>query len=132
MPSAEKEALTIESWAAGIAVATLFFVTGVAVFTSWDRAHNAALEQVVTQTAVGDTHYVPEPAGGSGPLGVKYRGQMLDMVSESKIRDSKLIRVGMDDSGAYALYRPEDEKDLPSGHFYMKVNPNEFIEVKGE
>jgi hypothetical protein len=54
------------------------------------------------------------------------------MVTESKIRDSKLIRVGTDDSGVYTLYRLEDEKQMPKDHLLMKVKPNEFIEVTPE
>ena len=133
MPSADKEALTIEPWAAGIALGTLILVAGVAAFTAWDRFHNAALEEIITPTAVGDTEYVREPAGGAGPIGLKLQGQNLDMLSESKIRDSKLIRIGADDSGVYSLYRSEDEKEGPAkGHFYMKVATNEFIEVTEE
>ena len=133
MPTAEKEALAIEPWMAGIALATLVLVGGVAGFTVWDRAHTAMLEEVVTPTAVGDRHFVQEPTGRLGPIGLKYQGRKLDMLSESKVRDAKLIHVGTDDSGVYSLYRPEDEKEgLPKDRFYMKVKPNEFIEVTGE
>ena len=133
MPAAEKEALILEPWMAGIALATLVMVAGVAAFTAWDRTHTPAMEQVITPTAVGDTHYVQEPASRRGPIGLKYQGQKLDMLSESKIRDAKLIRAGMDDSGVYWLYRPEDEKEgLPKDRFYMKTKPNEYIEVTGE
>jgi hypothetical protein len=133
MPGAEKEALTIEPWAAGIGLATLALVASVALFTAWDRAHTAALEAVITPTAVGDTHYVRGPAGRSGPIGLKYQGRNLDVVLESKVRDSRLIRVGTDDSGVYSLYRPEDEKEaLLKDRFFMKVGPNQFIEVTEE
>jgi hypothetical protein len=76
---------------------------------------------------------VREPPGGKGPIGLKYQGQALDMLSETKFRDSKLLRVGADDSGVYSLYRPEDESaGLAKGHYYMKVKPNEYMEVTGE
>lgn len=133
MPSAEKEIVTVEPWGAGIALATLVLVGCVAVFTAWDRMHNRETETVVTPTAVGDAHYVQEPAGGTGPTGLKYQGENLVMISEGKMRDSKLIRAGTDDSGVYVLYRPEDEKEpLPKGHFYMKAKPNIFIVVSAE
>jgi hypothetical protein len=133
MPSVEKEAQTIEPWAAWIALATLVLVSCVAGFTAWDRAHTAALETVITPTAVGDTHYIEVPNAGSGPIGLKYQGQALDMVAESKIRDSRLVRVGTDDSGAYSLYRLEDEKEgLPKDRFYIKVKTNDFMEVSVE
>ena len=133
MPGAEKEALTIEPWAVGIGLATLAVVGSVAVFTAWDRAQTTALEAVVTPTAVGDPHYVRKPPSGAGPIGLKYQGQKLDMVTEDKIRDSKLIRVGTDDSGVYWLYRPEEENQgLPKDRFLMKVGTNDFIEVTGE
>jgi len=133
MPSVEKEAVTIEPWMAGIALATLALVAGVAVFTAWDRAHTVALEVAITPTAVGDAHYVQEPAGRAGLIGLKYLGRNLDMLSESKVRDAKLLRVGVDDSGVYSLYRPEDDKaGLPKDRFFMKVKPNEFIEVTEE
>ena len=118
---------------AGIALATLGLVASVAIFTAWDRAHTAGLEQVITPTAVGDAHYVKEPSTRLGAIGLTYNGQKLDMVSERKFRDAKLIRVGSDDSGVYSLYRPEDENEgLPKDRFFMKVQPNEFIEVTGE
>jgi len=133
MPSVEKEAVTIEPWMAGIALATLALVAGVAVFTAWDRAHTVALEVAITPTAVGDAHYVQEPAGRAGLIGLKYLGRNLDMLSESKVRDAKLLRAGVDDSGVYSLYRPEDDKaGLPKDRFFMKVKPNEFIEVTEE
>jgi len=133
MPGAEKEAVTFEPWAAGIALATLALVASVAVFTAWDRRQTAALEQVAMPTAVGDAHYVQVPAGRAGPIGLKYQGRKLEMVSEAKFRDAKLIHAATDDSGVYSLYRPEDEKAaLPKDRFYMKVKPNEFMEVMGE
>ena len=132
MPTPEKEALTIEPWQAGIALATLLLVGGVTVFTAWDRMHNAAVEDVITPTAVGDSHYVPEPKGRTGAIGLKYQGQKLDMVSESKIRDARLARVGTDDSGVYSVYRPADDKGLAKDHFFMKAQANEFIEVTEE
>ena len=130
MVSPEKEAATIEPWAARIGVATLVLVAGVAIFTAWDRAHTASVEQVITPTAVGDTHFVPEPAGGSGSIGLKYQGQMLDMVSQTKLQDAKLLRDGTVDSGIYSLYRLESEGE--TGRVFMKVGVNEFIEVKAE
>jgi hypothetical protein len=133
MPAADKEALTIEPWAMRIGLAAVVLVASTALFTAWDRAHTGALEAVVAPTAVGDTHYVPEPPGGNGPTGLKYQGQPLDMVSESKVRDAMLIEVGVDDSGVYSLYRPADPADaLPKGSYYMKVKTNEFIEVSAE
>jgi hypothetical protein len=133
MQSADKEAVTIEPWAAALAIATLAAVAAVAVFTAWDRAHTASLEAVVTPTAVGDTRFLAEPKAGSGPLGLAYQGEALDMVSETKLRDSKLLRQGSDDSGAYSIYLPGDETDaLPKDHYYMKAADNLFIEVAKE
>jgi hypothetical protein len=133
MPSAEKEALTIEPWAVWIALATLVLIAGVAAFTAWDRVRDASVEDVVTPTAVGDTHYVEKPNAGAGPIGLKYQGKALAMVGERKIRESKLIRAGSDDSGTFTLYRPADErKALPKDRFYMKVKTNDFMEVTSE
>lgn len=134
MPGAEKEAVTIEPWAAGIGLGTLVLVGCVAAFTAWERMgnSNAGLETVITPTAVGDTHYVQPPVSGTGSIGIKYQGQKLDMVTEDKVRDSKVLRVGNDDSGVYSLYRPEVDKDLAKERFYMKVKTNDFMEVTGE
>jgi hypothetical protein len=54
------------------------------------------------------------------------------MVSESKIRDARLVRVGTDDSGVYSVYRSADDKGLAKDHFFMKMQMNEFIEVREE
>jgi hypothetical protein len=131
MPVAEKEVQSIEPWMAWIGLATLLAVGSVAAFTAWDRMHTGELEQVITPTAVGDTHCVSEPGGGTGPIGLKYEGEELEMVSENKIRDSKMIREGADDSGVYSIYRSEDEKAGASKELmYVKVKTDEFIEVK--
>jgi hypothetical protein len=133
MPGSQKEALTIEPWAAAIGIGMLALVTSAAVFTAWDRAHTGALEVVTTPTAVGDLHFVREPPGGKGPIGLSYRGQQLDMVSASKLQDANLIRVGMDQSGVYALYRLEEEKEGgKKERLFMKAGVNVFVEVTGE
>jgi hypothetical protein len=133
MPGPDKEAVTIEPWAFGIGLGTLVLVASVAAFTAWDRTHTASLEEVITETAVGDTHFIQEPKGRTGPIGLKYQGQNLDMVSENKIRDSKLIRVGADDSGVYSVYRLEEEKEgSKNERLFMKAGANEFVEVTEE
>jgi hypothetical protein len=130
MASPDKEAPSIEPWAARIGIATLVLVAGVAIFTAWERAHTSSLEEVITPTAVGDMHFVPVPAGGKGAISLKYQGHTLDMVSESKLRDAKLLRAGTDDSGIYSLYRLDEEGK--NGRLFMKVGVDEFIEVKPE
>jgi hypothetical protein len=134
MPTADKEAATIEPWAAAIGLALLVIVTGVTIFTAWDRMRNGALEEVVTPTAVGDMHFVPEPSGGAGSVGLQYKGRKLDMAGAAKLRDSKLIRVGMDDTGVYTLYRLEEEKQEGAHpeQLYLKIGVNEFMRVTPE
>jgi hypothetical protein len=133
MPGAEKEAVTIEPWAARIGLGTLALVASVAVFTAWDHAHTGTLEDVAMPTAVEDTHFVQAPMGKAGPIGVQYQGQKLDMVTERKIRDSRVIRVGMDDSGVYSIYRRQEEKEGGRKEgLFVKVRVNEFMEVKEE
>jgi hypothetical protein len=133
MPGPDKEAVTIEPWAAGIGLGTLVLVASVAIFTAWDRTRTASLEDVITPTAVGDTHFIQEPKSRTGPIGLTYHGQNLDMVSKGKIRDSQLIRVGTDDSGVYAVYRLEEGKEgSKNERLFMKAAENEFVEVTGE
>jgi len=132
MPSADKEVTSIEPWAAGIGLGTLVLVTIVALFTAWDHAHTASLEDVITPTAVGDVHFVKPPAAGAGPIGLKYEGAQLDFVAQSKIRDAKLIRVGTDDSGVYSLYRMEEAKEAKDERLFVKAADNNFIEVRQE
>jgi hypothetical protein len=128
----EKEATTLEPWAVAIGLATLVLVGAVALFTTWDRMHNSQLETIITPTAVGDTNFVQKPLRRTGPIGLKYQGRKLDLLSDNKIRDSRLLRIGTDDSGIYSIYRPEDDKELPKDHFLMKSGTNDFIEVVGE
>ncbi len=130
MPNADKEALTIEPWAARIGLGTLAMVAGVAMFTAWDRTRTGGLEAASTPTAVGDTHFVKEPTGGTGPIGLRYQGRQLDVVVESKIRDSKLIRVGTDESGVFAIYRLEEGGSKE--RLFVKEAVNEFLEVRRE
>ena len=133
MLSAKKEATTIEPWAMAIGAAIAVLVMAIAGFTAWNRSHTTDLEKVVTPTAVGDTHFVPKPSSGAGSIGLKYQGQQLDMVGESKVRDAKLIQAATDDSGVYWLYSPESDEDkLPKDRYYMKLGDNEFMQVATE
>ena len=106
-------------------------VASVAIYTAWDRTRTSTIEQVITPTAVGDTHFVQEPTSATGPIGLKFEGRKLDMLSESKIRDSKLLRTATDDSGIYSLYHLEEEEGKKQ-RLFMKVGVNEFIEVTQE
>lgn len=129
----DKEAAAIEPWAMVIGVGTMLVVAGVAAFTAWDRLHVAQEEEIMTPTAVGDMHFVKAPASGAGPIGLLYQGKMLDMVSESKVRDSRMVRVGADDNGNYTIYGEDDEASKGrKGALFMKVGVNEFMAVKQE
>jgi len=132
MPSADKEAVTIEPWAAVIGGGTLVLVTAVAIFTAWDHAHTLSLETVSMPTAVGDMHFVTVAKGATGPIGLKYQGDSLDFVAESKIRDAKLVQVGMDDTGVYSIYRMDEEKDAKNERLFVKAGDNDFVEVRKE
>jgi len=131
-PSADKDVVEMEPWAVGIGLGTLVLVLGMAIFTAWDRMHTPSLETVITPTAVGDMHFVPEPARGVTEIGLKYQGHQLTIVSETKLRDATLIRVGTDDSGIYTLYQLEDEQGRRDAQLFMKVGLNEFIKVTAE
>jgi hypothetical protein len=130
MPSPDKEAVTIEPWAAVVGIGTLLLVTAMAIFTAWDHAHTASLETVATPTAVGDTHYVPKLQAASGPIGINYQGAPLEFVAESKIRDAKLIQIGMDDTGVYSVYRLDEEKEGKNERLFLKAGDNDFVEVR--
>jgi hypothetical protein len=134
MPAADKEVQTIEPWAAWIGVATLVVVAAVAAFSLIEHFQTGQIDRVVMPTAVGDDHYIQEPAGGAGSIGLKYQGHKLAKISEDKVRDSRLIRIGTDDSGVYSIYRPEGEKELslPKDHYYMKTAPDIFMEVTAQ
>jgi hypothetical protein len=133
MPAAEKEAVTLEPWMAWIGLSTLLVVVSVAVFSVWDRAHLSDLETVNAPTAVGDAHYVRIPAGATGAIGLKFQGRQIDMISETKFLDAKLIHIAEDDSGVYSLYQPEDQtQGFPKDRYFMKVKPDDYIEVKQE
>jgi hypothetical protein len=129
MATGDKELTMIEPWAAGVGIAMLVIVSGVAGFTAWDRAHVSSIEGVITPTAVGDTHFVKMPPGGKGATGIKYHGQLLDSASDDKLRDARMLRVDADDSGTYSIYKLEDD---PSAQLYLKAAADDFIEVKPE
>jgi hypothetical protein len=132
MLGADKESVTMEPWAVAIGAGTLVLVTAMAIFTAWDHAHTAELETVSMPTAVGDTHFVKLAKGATGPIGLKYQGDALDFVAESKIRDSKLIQEGMDDTGGYSIYRLDEDKEGKNERLFVKAGDNDFIEVTKE
>lgn len=130
MPPTDPDAIPAGRWAFGLGLAMALVMSGVALFTTWDYWHGGDLEQVETPTAVGDTHYGKMPGKKGGPLGLKYQGQPLFMISEGKVHDARLLRAGTDDSGYYGLYQLADPgQDTPAGHFYLKLSPDDYMEV---
>ena len=137
VPPPDDEAIPSGRWAFGLGVALVLILGAVAGFTTWDHWHEGDLEKVETPTAVGDTHYGKMPAKKGDPIGLKYQGQPLAMISEGKSHDARLLQVATDDSGYYWLYRAEEVKkrskedpaELPPGHFYLKLAPDDYMEV---
>lgn len=110
----------------------LIGLTAVAGVCAYDHAHRGSLETVDAPTAVGDTHFV-SPANAQQPI-TTWKGRELFGADRIKTRDSQMLRVAMDDTGAFSIYQAtepikESEQKPPAGYFLKTAN-EEYVAVK--
>ncbi len=103
------------------------------------RQHRAQLETVEQVTAVGDTTYfkMPEMTEKPSALAVSFQGKQLYPASFKRMgnRDSRMLRVGTDDSGAYGIYAVReaiDARKKEAEELYLKLGPDEYLNVRSE
>ncbi len=108
-------------------------LVAVCTFTSWQG--RSRLEAYSEATAVGDKAYYEfsDPKNIPATI-VVFRGQPLTMNAwhHEHTGDSKMLRVGKDDSGAYSIYVPREatgEKEAKSEYF-LKTGENEYLGLK--
>src|SRR5438552_75371 len=101
---------TSNAWAARVAATLVAGFVLVAAFTFYDHAHRAALERVEEPTAVGDTHFAKPPPNANATVG-KFEGKNLFVEKSVKARDSKMLRAGREENGAFAVYRSAEPDD---------------------
>ncbi len=109
-----------------------------------DKAQREQLETFQEVTAVGDRAFFPMPEQHPQPpvAAVTFRGDGLVPVSYEpvEIRDTRMIRLGKDESGQYSVYSrraPADEKERgkekekldpeEAKYLYLKVARDEYL-----
>ena len=123
------------STAATLGIALVVALGGMALFTYFDRTQRASLESVSEPTAVGDTRFVPAGESVERPLG-KFRGRVLMGDSVKKYDDSRMLRLGDDDTGSFGVYkigqakpskRAQQETDADS--YFLKTASGQYIKT---
>lgn len=122
-------------WAMRLGGTLAVALAAVALFTFWDQNERASLESVSTPTAVGDTRFILPNANPGNPLGL-LNGHGLVGDERVKVRDSRMTRVGSDDTHSFSLYRLDDpEADAqktygkPRVVYYLKIAGGEYLKV---
>jgi hypothetical protein len=114
----------------------------VILFAGLDNAQRRGLETVQEVSSVGDRVYfrIPEERTSPPVAAVIFRGDQLLPVSYEpvKIRDTRMIRLGMDDSGQYAVYGSREGLSPENAgigaqadkFLFLKVAPDEYLKTK--
>jgi len=132
-------------WAGRLCVALLVglgIVTGVAFY---DEHRCSQLEATAENSAVGDKAFFPIPAEAApeqatAPLVVNFNGKALTAVSSRNYeeRDSKMIRVGMEDSKRFSVYTSTEAIKPLKGEmgnaggevYFLKTGPGKYLKFK--
>lgn len=115
----------------------------VVIFNALDKPRRTQFERYEEVTAVGDKAWfrLPETAQKPPPAAAKFRGQELFPVSYKtvEIRDTKMLRVGDDDSGLLRIYASREPVPPQEGEvekkgetfYFLKTGTGEYIKVRG-
>ncbi|MGB8356653.1 MAG: hypothetical protein WCD79_22335 [Chthoniobacteraceae bacterium] len=103
-------------------------ITGFAV---WDKQHLSSIEKASAPTAVGDTAFFPVAASfdPSTPL-ANFDGHSLYFVDWRSSQDELMLRVGMDDTNSFSIYKLDGAKGDEASAFFLKIKPSYYIKAK--
>ena len=114
----------------------------VILLAGMDKAQRERLESFQEVTAVGDRAYFQLPGDLRKPFQpvAGFRGQSLTPTSVEpvEIRDTKMIRVGRDDSGRHFVYTSRESVPPVGGEvvakgekfFFLKLEPGEYLKTR--
>jgi len=141
--SSEREIFGAQ-WAGRICAALLLGLGIVTAVAFYDEHRLSSLETTAESTAVGDKALFPLPAMGlpeqaTAPI-VNFNGKALTPVSSKSYeeRDSKMIRIGLDDSQHYSIYSTTEPVKPMKGEgkndgktfFFIKTGPGKYLKLK--
>ena len=103
-------------------------ITGFAV---WDKLHLSSIEKASASTAVGDTTFFPVAASfdPSTPL-ANFDGHSLYFVDWRSSQDELMLKVGMDDTNSFAVYKLDGAKGDEASALFLKIKPAYYIKTK--
>src|SRR5438309_9016306 len=90
-------------------------------FAIYDKSQRAVLERVEEPTAVGDNAWFHPPEKfDSSAVFATYEGQPLYPTGADRydLRDSKMIKVGMDDSKSFWIYKSLERGGKEGDYFF--------------
>ena len=103
-------------------------ITGFAVY---DKSRRSDLEKALSPTAVADKAFfkIAETFDASVPL-VNFEGRSLYFVDWKYMLDSLMIKAGMDDSNAVAVYKFSAARKDETQFLYLKIKPGYYVQTK--
>jgi hypothetical protein len=100
------------------------------VFTVRDERRRHELETVSEPRAVGDSQFFPEPESlAPGQTLARFEGRELIAAQPEpvEIRDSRMLKAGRDESGAYHIYRPLEKEN--GGFLFLKIGRDRYVKA---
>jgi hypothetical protein len=101
-------------------------VTGFAIY---ETSHRASIERVDSSNGVGDNAFFSHTFDPTLPL-VNFEGHSLYFVDREAVPDTSMVRIGMDDSNAYSIYRFAAAPKAEASFVYVKIGPNYYLKTK--
>lgn len=121
-------------WAAGLCAGLILGFGVITVFSYSDASRRGVLEHFVQSRGVGDAALFPVPAVlEPGKPVASFEGRMLypENLKSTKMRDSRMIRAGLDDTKAFSVYH-STEKGTKPDELFLKVSDERYLKVRLE
>lgn len=132
MPELQSEIILGEKWAARLCAVLLIGFAFVVAFAAFDRLRISGLEKADEQTAVGDAAFFKPPEKfDSSAVFVKLGGKPLYPTGTERysLHDSKMLRVGTDDSKTFKIYKSAERGGKDGDFFFLKTADGQYLEM---
>lgn len=122
--------LQSQSTATGLGALLVFGLLLATGFAVYEHANRRSIERVDFSNAVGDKAVYPATFNRDQPL-LNYDGHSFYFVSNTNPADAQMMRIGMDDSKVYSIYKPASGPGANDAAFiYLKLGTNSYIQAQ--
>ena len=132
MAESENENIPGVKWAARLCVMLLVGFAFVVAFAAFDKLRNASMEKADESNAVGDSAYFKPPEKfDSSAVFVKLGGNPLYPTGTERysLQDGKMMRVGMDDTKTFKIYKSAERGGKSGDFFFLKTADGQYLEM---